>query len=660
MVRDIKIAIICGFGKYFGTGHFVRMKYLKDFLKERGYYVRLFLINRKNDIKDLLLDGFDLIIKDSRDGNKKIERFLKGKNILVFDDFYRYNDLNFNFLYYINALPSTKKFGNINSLNYLLLNENIVNGCLNINNSDKKEKILFLSFGKLDPHKLTSKFLSLIKTQKIRNLIKSNFDYLAILIPEYLKNSRQMKSYHSYNKRDNFIIFVFDEDDYKKYFYKSTFFISHPGLSLYEALFCGKKCLTITPSKYHYKIAKINYKDLILIDLSFYNIITKMIFIKKFENKFNEKINNSIKVNNFIEKIEKEIPKQNINSNIKKLLVDLINEIQNRTERKEEKLKYCVFCKFKKLKIIEYAKDYNIYYCKSCGSLIKDDLIKNVEDFYNKENYFDENYKVRYGKTYIEDRENIKNINKIRVDFIKKLMLKYILNKNFIIKKIEQKKLGYSEIKDNFYFLDIGCGFGFLLEDFKEYLSPLFEKYEINCNFFGIEPNPYVNNYIKDWINFYNVDFDKFYEMVKEKKDLNFINKTKISFKIITCTFIIEHIKNIENFLEKIISLIEDDSILLFAFPNSFGPTFIYEKEKYLKTRPKEHFYDITLRGFKKFLKKFGLKILKVRVPEHHYYRWKEKNKILSLFIKKNVYNFIATKIGFSDTLEVYCKKSLS
>ncbi|MCX8059067.1 MAG: methyltransferase domain-containing protein [Spirochaetes bacterium] len=662
MDKKIKIAIICGFGKYYGSGHFIRMKVLDNFLKENLYYSRLMMIEKKNDFLDLPIEDFDIIIKDTRDGNKKIEKKLKDKFLITFDDYYKYNNKNINFLYYINSLPSIKNFGNITSFDFVLLNENSyakIMDQFSFNNYEdnffinfKDEITILVSFGTLDPKKMVLKFLKLIIDDSFSNYIINNKIRIVILKPKYiLKNLIDINKILC-KKNFNFIKFIEDENEYYFYLRKCDIFISHPGLSLYEAIKLNKKCIIISPTRYHNIIAEKNFSKInsgILSNILFLPIIRTFLlnkFIKRLKNIIKDEINQTKA--NFEASIKNNIVK--FNEDVKKIILKLISNI----EKKKNFIKICPFCLSNNLYLIYLSEKYNLLICNKCKSIIKDDIFYNEieKDTYIDENYFDSNYKERYGKTYLQDRNNIRNINikrsKLLFELIKKFFIKR--KKNYLFSNLIQNNKKVLKI------LDIGCGYGFLLEDFNTFLSPQLRKLDLNTEFYGIEINPLSKNFVPKFINLYNCDFESFYNNYILKSENNLKDD---KFDIISATFLIEHIFDVEDFINKVSKILNNNGILFLAFPNSYGPTFYFNKEKFFNTRPIEHYYDISLKGIKKLLKRHNIKVIKINIPEHHYLRWKEKNKILSLFIKKKFYNFIAGKIGFSDTIEVYCIKNI-
>ena len=253
----------------------------------------------------------------------------------------------------------------------------------------------------------------------------------------------------------------------------------------------------------------------------------------------------------------------------------------------------------------------NLYSCLKCHTLFRKYFLPPFTDYSSK--YFVEDYKNQYGKTYEEDSKNLTALAKRRLEKIKKL-------------------------KPSGKVLDIGSAMGFFLNEAREY------GYETE----GIEISEYASSYCRDTLklNVHNcslLDFE-----YKEKE-----------YDIITAWYVIEHIYNFENILERIIYSLKDDGILAFATPNGYGLSGRFNKN-YFSIVPSDHAFEANPKSLDILLSKYSLKCINLENQSLYYNRFCDifnlkfisKNKLLS-----KIYNVSAKKKNLGDTFECIYKK---
>lgn len=140
----------------------------------------------------------------------------------------------------------------------------------------------------------------------------------------------------------------------------------------------------------------------------------------------------------------------------------------SRTER-------CCICESQKIRFYKKAHDFFIYKCEECKLLwIKGIANQDIASFYGQ-SYFESDSLIGY-KNYLADEKNHRK------------------NARTIIKEV-------SKIKDltNLRILDLGCAFGFLLDEAKK---------TKNCAIYGIEISQYAYEYTKKYLgaNIYNCE----------------------------------------------------------------------------------------------------------------------------------------------------------
>lgn len=230
-----------------------------------------------------------------------------------------------------------------------------------------------------------------------------------------------------------------------------------------------------------------------------------------------------------------------------------------------------------------------------------------------QENYFFDDYKKQYGKTYLEDFESIKLQGKRRLQNIKKLAN-----------------------SQNQTLLDVGCAYGPFVSAAKEAgFLPVGTDISVSAT-------EYVSKELK--IPTFSGDFTK----------TNFEQK----FNIITMWYVIEHFENLKTVLNKVNDLLEPKGIFAFSTPSANGISFKKNAKKFFSSSPADHFSIWSFKSAKKVLKMHGFKICKIVSTGHHPERFFKNglSQIQHPIIWKLVLE-ISKYLKLGDTFEVYARK---
>jgi len=134
--------------------------------------------------------------------------------------------------------------------------------------------------------------------------------------------------------------------------------------------------------------------------------------------------------------------------------------------------------------------------------------------------------------------------------------------------------------------LDIGSGYGFFLDEAKNY----------GLKLFGLEPADILYSYSKNnfkGINLYNSDFETFYNK-------SFVNK----FDFIILNHVIEHIVHPQKTIRQVIELLKPKGILYIETPNLNSHLFKVQKENYTFLTPPEHLWIFSSKSFQQIFQK--------------------------------------------------------
>ena len=360
--------------------------------------------------------------------------------------------------------------------------------------------------------------------------------------------------------------------------------ITHYGLTAYESLFAGASVLLAHPTVYHRKLAK----------AAGFNDIKS---IKSFLNK-------TLKKNNVL--IDAEIPSN------KKNLAAVINDFLPQVNSN------CPVCKsYSPIHSIARFNDRTYRQCHKCACIFMDRAFPPPVEYSNE--YFFEQYKNQYGKTYLDDFDNIKKTGKKRLQVIKKISK---------LKNLTPPAL-----------LDIGCAYGPFLDAAREE----------GFNPTGIDPSQEALDYVQQKLNISSI---RGFFPVSDPSLL-----AQNSFDVISLWYVLEHFSDTIPVFKEIHKLLKPNGILAFSTPSYSGISGKANLKKFLKASPSDH-YTIWSPGMsRKALQ--GFKIKKIVIAGHH----PERFPLIGKFIKskKNIFYWflfgLSKLFRLGDTFEVYAVK---
>ena len=383
--------------------------------------------------------------------------------------------------------------------------------------------------------------------------------------------------------------------------------IAHYGITAYEALYAGTTVLLDHPTAYHKKLAKAaGFLDIKHIN-SFLN-------------------SNQIAPANKLKKLQSIISCDSRLNNNHITLAELINGFSPIISKR------CPVCGAEKNKGIARLCDRTYRRCDKCG-IIYMDRISQPPFEYDKDYFFD-SYVKQYGKTYLDDFDNIKAQAKRRLEIIKSLLPVSVSSVPLC-----ETSGNYSEASNNISLLDIGCAYGpFLAAAKEEGFSP-----------FGIDPAQDAVNYVQEKLKISAIH--GFFPISR--------SQLPAPFNVITMWYVIEHFTDCVPVLEEIKKLLKPNGIFAFSTPSFSGVSGRSSLSRFLEASPADHFTIWSPKMCKKALAKAGFKVKKIVVIGYHPERFPLFGKLANN--KKSVmYKLlmvISKLFGLGDTFEVYAMK---
>ncbi|MCR4938490.1 MAG: methyltransferase domain-containing protein [Treponemataceae bacterium] len=251
--------------------------------------------------------------------------------------------------------------------------------------------------------------------------------------------------------------------------------------------------------------------------------------------------------------------------------------------------------------------------CRNCSTMYLSWIFGKEEKY--AESYFFDEYKNQYGKTYLEDFENIKAQGKRRIS---------------LINKLSSKPSGHRRI------LDVGCAFG-------PFLSA---AYEAGWEAFGLDVSDAAVSYVNEKLGF-----------KAEKAPFPDCNLKTIpsTYDALSMWFVIEHFKDLDSVLKKAAAMICEGGVFAFSTPSASGVSALFSRESFFFKSPKDHFTLLEMKKCKKILKKYGFTKFRCVSTGHHPERFPCHPKKDSLSWKS--ISLISRLFKLGDTFELYCVK---
>ena len=230
-------------------------------------------------------------------------------------------------------------------------------------------------------------------------------------------------------------------------------------------------------------------------------------------------------------------------------------------------------------------------------------------EIYSKEYFFDE-YKAQYGKTYIEDFPHIQKMAEGRLSRI---------------------------IKKNGRILDVGCAYGpFLLKAQEKGFEP-----------WGLEISEDAVTYIQENFPGMTVYKGAFENLPSGLFEENY-------FDVLTFWYVIEHFQDLTSVLSKAGSLLKMGGILALSTPHASGVSGLFNTKRFLSQSPEDHFTLWDRRSARRAVSLYGFNTIRFHITGHHperFPQWIRKTVPLRFLM------IISRIMGLGDTFEIYAVK---
>jgi len=252
------------------------------------------------------------------------------------------------------------------------------------------------------------------------------------------------------------------------------------------------------------------------------------------------------------------------------------------------------------------------------------------------EEYFNEQYRQQYGRTYLEDFANIKDLSRQRLLHIKRT-LGFARTLGFV-RTTRSVRIGRSvrlaqNVADK-TLLDVGCALGPFLQAARDE----------GLTAYGIDISETSVRYVRDQLD---------------------IPAQKISFEdyegegvdIVTMWYVIEHFADLRPILAKVNRLLPIGGIFAFSTPNRRGISGWLNQEKFLQNSPRDHQSVWSPKAARQLMKRYGLRVKKIRYTGHHPERFPWPKRMSRGGLLWLLVDALSRFFCLGDTFETYAVK---
>ncbi|MDR1232169.1 MAG: class I SAM-dependent methyltransferase [Spirochaetaceae bacterium] len=281
----------------------------------------------------------------------------------------------------------------------------------------------------------------------------------------------------------------------------------------------------------------------------------------------------------------------------------------------------CPLCGGAKGRIIKRFSQRTYRVCPKCGIIYMDRLDEPPVEY--AEDYFFDFYKGQYGRTYIEDFDNLKAMARARLGHIQLILAEAAG------KADQETPLGK--------ILDIGCAYGPFLQAAKEAGASMPV---------GFDPAESAVRYLKEHLGIFALC--GFFPQDCRVGPAAFWEAEY--FDVVTMWYVIEHFTDLREALETVRTLLKNGGVFAFSTPSAGGISGRKNRGAFLEKSPADHWTVWDPRLVKHQLAQAGFEVKKIVVTGHHperFPRWTQ-------FLGKNLLLKISKICKLGDTFEVY------
>ena len=367
------------------------------------------------------------------------------------------------------------------------------------------------------------------------------------------------------------------------------------GLTLWEAVAAGCAVLTVDPTPYHAKLSSAAGVP----GIGHIRFDSEKRLARRCSRALKSRLMNPESLNRSAEKLRRSLGER------RRSLAETLAVFEAPKPR-------CAACGAPLPTVIERFPTKTYYRCPDCGIIgLYRFAMKNDEYGVS---YFQDEYRLQYGRSYLEDFPAIERMGRDRLDIIR------------------QKAAPKASL------LDVGCAFGPFLK--------VADDLGFQCR--GIDVSAEGVKYIRETLGL-SAETGRF--PADNPKELFGVD----GFDVVTLWYVIEHFPDLDRVLKEVSDLLFPGGVLAFSTPNGSGISGRRSLRRFLEQSPADHYTVWTPGTAGKLLARHGFQIYRIRTTGHHPERFGLPMKKGGLLFR--MVNRLSRLFFLGDTFEVYAVK---
>lgn len=276
----------------------------------------------------------------------------------------------------------------------------------------------------------------------------------------------------------------------------------------------------------------------------------------------------------------------------------------------------CPACGAQPGRVLMRFPERSYFRCPGCGMLFQI-LCRPHDKVYARE-YFGSEYRKQYGRSYLEDFEQIKERGKARLALVSRIRAKM-------------------KREDSLRVLDIGCAYGPFLDAARE------EGHQVQ----GIDISEEAVRYVTQQLG-----------ISAQAMDLRQIDPSDDffagGFDLVSLWYVIEHLSELEFLFKSLQKLLRPGGILAIGTPSGAGISARRKLRDFLERSPLDHYTVWTAKQARRSLANLGFRVASIQPASFHPERYPA---LLQRLLPKWILARVHKVFNLGDTMEIYAVK---